>query len=220
LRQNALLCKIPIIALLGNAPATSLPENEEEMRKLVTATALSGSPILFLDNCKGHLKSSSLEALTTSPAMKFRLLGANKIIEAEHGITVFITTNRATFSPDLRRRTLIVPLFLEEVRPELRIIRRPLDDAAIIARRADVLAASLAFVREWEKQGFPKAKVLNQSFFAWSQVVGGILESVGYPSPCSPSQGFDGGDLELIQMEKLVNSMQLGRAYNVPIWSN
>jgi hypothetical protein len=68
---KTLLWKIPIIALQGRAPAGTTPEDEDEMRKLIGAAALSGSPVLLLDNVKGHLSSASLEALTTSPVTQF-----------------------------------------------------------------------------------------------------------------------------------------------------
>jgi hypothetical protein len=153
---KTLLCKIPIIAMLGSAPAGTVPKDEDEMRKFIASASLSGSPIFFLDNIKGHLNSASLEALTTSPVIQFRVLGKTKLQKAEHGLTVLMSANRATFSPDLRRRTFIIELFLEDVRPERRLIKHPLDDAGIINARADILASLWA----WSKPG-PRPAILK-----------------------------------------------------------
>jgi hypothetical protein len=210
---KTLLCKIPIIAILGNAPAGTIPKDEDEMRKLIAAAALGSSPTFFLDNVKGHLSSPSLESLATSPVIKFRTLGKTKMQEAEHGLTVFITANQATFSPDLRRRTLIIELFLEEVRAENRLIINPLHDAGIIQVRAKILGSFWALVREWERAGCPFAKQINQSFVAWNKVIGGIMETAGYVSP-TQFVATASGDVELLEMEKLVNEMVLGAAYD------
>jgi hypothetical protein len=212
---KTLLCKIPIIALLGYAPAGTVTEDEDEMRKLIGAAALSGSPILFLDNVKGLLNSPSLEALTTSPVTQFRLLGKNKLIEAEHGLTVFVTSNNASFSPDLRRRTLTVELFLSEVQSESRAIQHPLDDERLIQLQPQILGALWALVRHWAAKDFPKPKKINQSFGAWSQLIGGILECAGYvsPIPASASTAM-AGDRELIEMVKLVEHLVEEKAYS------
>jgi hypothetical protein len=210
---KTLLCKIPIIAIQGSAPATTVPNDEAEMRKLIGAIALSGSPVFFLDNIKGHLSSSALDALTTSPETEFRLLGQNKIIDAEHGLTVFLTGNHATSDPDLRRRTLIIELFMAESRPEDRIIQHPLDDAKLIEKRPEILGALWAFVRHWDTKGRPKPRYVNQSFLMWSEVVGGILEACGYEPPKPAPVGGSDGDRQLLDMEKLVQNLVIGTEY-------
>jgi hypothetical protein len=197
----------------GLAPAGTVPKDEDEMRKLVSSVALSGSSVFFLDNVKGHLNSASLEALTTSPVTQFRLLGQNKTVDAEHGLTVFLTGNHATFSSDLRRRTLIIELFMAASRPEERLIKAPLDDDKLIEKRPEILGALWAFVRCWDEQNRPKPKYVNQSFPNWSEIVGGILEAClcGIPKP-SPVGGL-GGDRELIEMEKLIEKLVVGTEY-------
>jgi hypothetical protein len=210
---KTLLCKIPIIAIQGVAPAGTVPKDEAEMRKLIGGIALSGSPVFFLDNVKGHLNSSSLEALTTSPTTEFRLLGQNKVIDAEHGLTVFITCNDATFSGDLRRRTLMIELFTADSRPENRPIKSPLDDAKLIEKRPEILGALWAFTRYWDEEGRPKPKYINQSFPNWSEIIGGILEACSYAVPTPSPIGASGGDRQLIEMEKLVENLVIGTEY-------
>jgi hypothetical protein len=211
---KTLLCKIPIIAVQGSAPAGTVPKNEEEMRKLIGAIALSGSPVFFLDNIKGHLSSASLDALTTSPVTQFRLLGQNKIVDAEHGLTVFLTGNHATFDPDLRRRTLIIELFMPHARPENRFINHPLDDAKLIEKRPAILGALWAFVYHWNSENRPKPSYVNQSFPNWSEVVGGILEACCYDVPKPAPIDGSSGDRQLLEMEKLVQILKLDTEYS------
>jgi hypothetical protein len=212
---KTLLCKIPIIAIQGSAPAGTVPKDEAEVRKLIGGIALPGSPVSFLDNVKGHLSSAALDALTTSPITQFRLLGENKIIDAEHGLTVFLTGNHATFDPDSRRRTIIIELFLPESRPEDRIIKHPLDDAKLIEKRPEILGALSAFVRHWDVKGRPKPDYINQSFPPWNEVVGGILAACGYNSPKPAPVGGSGGDRELIEMEEIVKNLDLDTEYDL-----
>jgi hypothetical protein len=212
--RKTLLCKIPIIAMQGLAPAGTVPKDNDEMRKLISGVALSGSSVFFLDNVKGHLNSESLEALTTSPFTQFRVLGQNKVIDVEHGLTVFLTGNNATSSSDLRRRTLIIELFMSESRPEDRAIKHPLDDEKLIEKRSEILGALLAFVRRWDSEGRPQPKYVNQSFPAWSVIVGGILEACLYDIPKPSPIGGSGGDRELIEMEKLVENLVHGTEYS------
>jgi hypothetical protein len=102
---KTLLAKLAIIPHLGYCPAGTVPKDEDDMRKRVFAVALADSPVLFLDNCKGHLSSAALEAFITSSMVSDRLLGASRMMTTEHYATVFVTGNAATYSPDFRRRS-------------------------------------------------------------------------------------------------------------------
>ena len=126
---KSLLAKLAMISRMGNAPTGCDPEDEQEIRKSIFASALAATPILFMDNVKKHLSSGSLEACMTASVLKGRVLGQSRGIEVQNNVTVFITGNGCTISPDLRRRLLIVELFLREARPEDRKIKNPLDDA-------------------------------------------------------------------------------------------
>jgi hypothetical protein len=204
---KTLLLKIAIIAVLGCAPVGTRPKDEDEMRKLIAAAATAGSPVFFLDNAKGHVSSPSLEALTTSPTIEFRFLGQTKLLQERHGLTIFITSNNATSSPDLRRRTFQIELFLQEIQPETRLIKKPLDDERLVELRPTILAALWSLVDHWTQKGQPPPKYPHQSFLAWSKVVSGILESCEYPAPCHTVSGGSHGDRDLLCMIALVAQM-------------
>lgn len=204
---KTLLAKLAVISRLCYCPCGTAPTEEAEWRKLIFSTALSRSPVLFIDNAKGHLKSAALEALATSPILQDRVLGQSRNETILHGLTVFITGNGVTISGDLRRRTLLIELFLEEARAEDRIIQKPLDDATILSLRPKILSALWALVRKWGEAGKPEAKITHSSFLPWSKIVGAILEGAGFCSPCSMPVLDTSGDPDQIDMEKLIGKL-------------
>jgi hypothetical protein len=180
---------------------------------LIFATALSGSPILFLDNVSGFLKSSSLEALITASTVRDRVLGESKIKEIPNNLTVIITGNSLGISPDLQRRSLLVELFLEESRSEDRRIKNPLDDARILEIRPKILSALWALVRCWKENGQPKPKTTNPAFLLWSEIIGGILENAGFFSPCLAPVLENSGDPDFRDMRQMVEKMNPGHEF-------
>ena len=164
---KTLAAKLGIIPALGYCPVGSAPKDEIERQKLIFATALSNSPILFLDNVSGYLKSPSLEALITSRTVKDRVLGESKIKEVANNLTVIITGNDLSISPDLHRRSLLVELFLEQARSEDRTIKNPLDDAKIAEVRPENIKCSLGVSAVLGENGRPKPKTTHQAFLAW-----------------------------------------------------
>jgi hypothetical protein len=204
---KTLLLKLAMIPLLGYAPTGSCPQDEAEMRKLILSTAISGSPVLFLDNIKGHISSGSLEALATSPVIKDRILGESRTVELLHGLTVYATGNDMTCSPDLRRRSLLIELRLDHVRAEDRVIRRPLDDVSILALRPKILGCLWAITKAWDQSGRPKAAIRHPSFLPWSDCVAGITENAKFASPCTTPLTDTSGDRVLADLQKLVELM-------------
>jgi hypothetical protein len=210
---KTLLISIAIVARLGYVPAGSAPDYEPEMRKILDSAIRDYSPILFLDNIKGHLNSGELEAALTSTMRRGRLLGSNNQFESENRTTVFITGNNATFSPDLRRRVLAIELFLPEAKPEDRVIRFPLDENRLLSLRPEILSALWALIRSWHQAGEPKAKTEHSTFRSWSLTIGGILEHAGFASPSLPSVIAAGGDTQTRDMEHLVAAMNPAHEY-------
>jgi hypothetical protein len=207
--------KLAIVPTLGYCPTGSLPAEEAEIRKNITTAVMATSPVLFYDNVKRHIRSGALEALTTSPVYRDRVLGANREINCFHGLTLFITGNGCTFTPDFRRRTLVVDLFLQHVRAEDRVIQNPLDDAKLLELRPQILAAMCALVRSWYKAGMPKPQSVQQNFLEWSLTINGILEHSHFMKLCETSSDASvGGDRDLLDMETLTKAMKPKYQYN------
>jgi hypothetical protein len=211
--RKTLLLSFGMVALLGFVPTGAAPKDENEMRKILDAAAEAGASILFLDNLKGHLNSGELEAFITSTVRRFRRLGTTNHSEAENLATVYLTAHFATFSPDLRRRLLVIELFLKEAKAEERIIEHYLNEEQLIALRERLLSIFWAIAKNWDQKGQPGGSICLPSFEEWSRVVGGMLENAGFVSPCSQAYLKTGGDTFTRDMELLVREMVPGTEY-------
>ena len=197
-----------IIPRAGYCPTGSAPKEEAEIRKLIFSTALSGSPLLFLDNVSGYLKSPALEALITSTIVRDRVLGESKNQDIANVMTTIITGNNLSLSSDMRRRALVVELFLEQARAEDRQIKNPLDDTKILNIRPQILSACWALVLSWNQKGRPNPKKTLQAFLGWSEIIGGILESADFASPCIIPELKNSGDKDFQDMKKMVERIK------------
>jgi hypothetical protein len=202
---KTLLARLAIVPRIGYTPTGSLPEQEEEVQKVIFSTAIAGSPVLFLDNIKRHTASGAIEGAMTAPFITGRILGRSQTLTIENMMTVFFTGNGATISPDLRRRVLHVELFLREARSEDRKINHPLDEQAIEGLRDAILSALWSITLAWDKAGRPLPRLKLKDYEPWSDVVCGILEHAGFASPCTRAPSSASGDRDTEEMEELVD---------------
>ena len=135
---KTLCAKLAVVPVLGQMPTMPLPEDENEMRKLIDSVSMEAAPVLFLDNIKRRLNSPTLEAFLTSQTWTGRVLGASKTFTVPTEATVFVTGNGCTVTPDLRRRSLFCELFLEQEKAEEKPIRRRLDTGPILELRPQI----------------------------------------------------------------------------------
>ena len=188
-----------------------MPEDEAEMRKTLLAVALDAKPVLFLDNVTEHLNSRALEAFMTATTYQGRILGSNRIAEYPYNTTVIITGNNATFSPSLRRRSMMVELFLPEAKFEDHKFNGRLELEDIQKRRAQLLAAKWALIRQWIDDGCPQVPTDYGQFnsaCSWYNQIAPILAYAGYgPFAAHPVNARSSGDLETKDMEELVKQM-------------
>jgi hypothetical protein len=204
---KTLLARLAIIPRIGFTPTGSLPEQEEEIQKRVFSAAVAGSPVFFLDNGKRHVSSGALESALTAPFIEGRILGKSQMLFVENMMTVFLTGNGATISPDLRRRVLHVDLFLREAKAEDRKINYPLDEPTIRDLRPAILSALWGITLDWAQEGRLPPKIKMNGCEPWSNVVAGILEHAGFASPCTPAPSSLSGDRDTEEMAKLAASM-------------
>jgi hypothetical protein len=203
---KTLLARLAIVPRIGLTPIGPLPEQEEEIQKLVFSTAIAGSPVLFLDNGKRHVSSGAIESAMTAPFIEGRILGRSQKRIVENMMTVFFTGNGATISPDLRRRVLHVELFLREAKAEDRVIEHPLDELTVNNLRPVILSALWSITLAWAKAGKPLPKLKMSGYEPWSDVVRAILEHAEFYSPRT-RRPTSSGDRDTEEMEKLVEVM-------------
>lgn len=197
----------------GAVAAESAPTDETEWQKKLLSAVMGGRRLLLLDNLKGFLNSPSLEAYTTSSKYGGRILGVSKEFEGEACATVLVTGNRLNISPDMRRRSLVVELFMHELRAEDRTFKRRLDDPALIALRPTLLAACWALVRSWDAAGRPVSSRMNSSFPRWCDVIGGVVEHAGFACPTAPAEIDGMGDTDTRDIGKLAAEIVPGTRY-------
>jgi hypothetical protein len=180
-----------------------LKDNTETAKELLTAI-IEARPYILFDNCKKHLDSPYLEAFATSTFWRGRILGVSKSFCGKNNMTVLLTGNGCTVSPDLRRRSLFIELFMEQERAEDRHFQRVLDDAALLVIRHDILAALWTMVCEWDIAGRPKPSRTHSSFPRWAEIVGGIVEVAGYGCPLGSQEIQSAADIDGADMRQLV----------------
>jgi hypothetical protein len=188
----------------GEAKIDSALDDQNETKKELLAAVIEARPYIFFDNVKGHLNSQPLEAFTTSTRWSGRILGLSKTFSGENLTTVFVTGNGCTVSPDMRRRSLFVELFMPEERAEDRFFKRELDQSVLLKLRPRILAALWAFVREWDRAGRPEPSRSHSAFPAWSRIIGGIVEHAGYACPFEHGEIEAAADVDGGDMRKLV----------------
>jgi hypothetical protein len=204
----ATMCLAPTY---GDISATMVPEEitDVELEKRLLAIALSGKPYMLLDNWKGHLQSAALEGFLTKMQVEGRLLGENIMAEVHKSTLVFVTANTVKVSPDMRRRSLFVDLFVEEVQPETRQFDRWIDDMEIAEGREILLGCLWSIIQNWAEAGCPRSNVKHGTFRQWGDIIGGICEHIGLPSPLSPPKLREPADRDLGPFQRmLVKAME------------
>ena len=205
----AILCGAPY----RETPVETAPREESEWSKKLLSGVIAGRKLILLDNLKGHLNSPALEAYTTSSHFSGRILGVSKEFQGEAGATVLITGNSLTISPDLRRRSLFVELFLQELRAEDREFRRTLDAVELVKLRPAILSALWSLVSAWDTAGRPKSSRMNSSFPRWADTIAGIVEFAGYGCPTAQAEIEGMGDTDTSDFSSLAALMQPGQLY-------
>jgi hypothetical protein len=201
---KTLLAICAITPTHGEAKIDSKLDDQTETKKELLAAVIEARPYVLFDNIKGHLNSPALEGFTTSTRFSGRILGVSRTFSGQNIMTVFITGNGCTVSPDMRRRSLFVELRMEEEHAEERVFERELDQKVLLDLRPHILAALWAFVREWDKAGRRNPSRTHNAFPEWSRTIGGIVEFAGYRCPFEIAEIDDAADLDGADMHELV----------------
>jgi hypothetical protein len=204
---KTLVVKVIVVPILGKFEAGVKPGNEEELRKALLGVVMQGRNCIILDNLKEHLDSPSLEAFLTSTNWTDRILGSNKNFSGEKNTVVFATGNACTVSPDMRRRSLFVTLFMREERAEARQFNCSLDVSYLLEKRADILNAQWTLINAWNAAGRPPGSKTHSSFPEWTKTIAAIIEHAGYPSPAEIPAVDCSADRDGNDMRKLVNAL-------------
>lgn len=201
----------------GRALPHMAKTNEEEMRKRVLSLAVSGDPIVLLDNIEGLLDSQVLAGAITSMVVQDRRLGVTEMVPMPMRALWLVTANNLTLSNELVGRALHVRLETSLENPETRtdLKYNPLIPH-VHRERPKLASAVLTVLRAYFAAGCPDQHVSAWgSFEQWSRIVRGALVWAGMPDPIGGRKELtETGDSEtgtlervLIEWEKLDKPM-------------
>ncbi len=185
-------CSNVAYLLYSGRPVSGAPtgkDGDDELRKRITASLLSGARFFHLANMKGHINLPCLEAATDNTGVwEDRLLGVSKALVLSNEMEFSITANNATWEPDIERRCRRISLCLTPDNVNGHKYRHPLLDLWIKRHRDDLLSAVNAMVSHWVRQGCPHGPLAFSSFPEWGHIVGGIFHACGLSDPCQPNE--------------------------------
>jgi hypothetical protein len=186
-----------VISLIGTGRSAAIMSQSwenEEFRKRVLALALSGTPLILLDNLSGVLGSDVLAAALTATEWEDRLLGFSKVVRAPLRAVWLFTGNNLSFKKTLGRR--MVPIYLDALveHPEDRrdFVVPDLLSWVLMARPA-LVSATLTVLRFHCVGGRPRHEGPRMgSFEAWDDLVRGACMGLGLADPAQANDPLIG----------------------------
>jgi len=191
---------ISIVTTGGPCEARTLPDSEDEIRKMLTAELMKGRPIILLDNANAQkqLHSSALASVLTSVRWTDRKLGESSMASLSNHALWLMTANNPNLHLEITRRCVRVRIDPRVDRPWKRTgFKHP--DLAVWAKqnRSALVHAMLTLIRAWTVAGKPRHPTRLGSFETWSTTMGGILEVAGIPGfLASQDQFYEAADVE------------------------
>lgn len=165
------------------AAMAGAPKDEEEWRKMITATLMHGAAVVVIDNVDVPLASGSLSRAITAGEWRDRILGRSEMVTLPHRAAWVATGNNLRLRGDLARRSYWIRMNAQVAQPWRRTQFRHSDLLGWVApHRGEILGALLTLGRAWFAAGQPRADVPPLGGFeAWSRVLGGVLSVAGVP---------------------------------------
>jgi DNA primase len=180
---KGLLANIVAIVTTGmSCESRTLPEDEDEIRKMITAELLRARQIVLLDNAddRKKLHSPSLASVLTTDRWTDRLLGVSAMASVPNQALWMMTANNPNLDLELTRRCIRVRIDPRLDRPWMRTeFRHPDLHRWVKANRGPLVHAALTLVLAWIANGRHMNQKRLGNFEGWSELVGGILEVAG-----------------------------------------
>jgi putative DNA primase/helicase len=171
------------IAIGERCPVISLTrDNPEENAKVLSAAALSGQPIIAIDNFTGVLMGDFLCQLIERPMPQVRPLGKSELVTIPNNHCVMANGNNVTTGADAVRRVVQTALDANREDPTTRVFtHNPV--AEVLANRGKYIAAVLTMARAYRVAGSPGKLPPRHSFNEWSDTVRSCLVWLNWPDP-------------------------------------
>jgi len=206
---KSLLAYMTLAHVYGSPGNSAIPPKEEEMVKVLDATAQSRSPYLWFDDSPPALYSKALNKFILAAKHEGRILGTPYTFEEPAVTQVLLTGNGLIIERDLERRAMICELFeageIEDREFPLEITPEFLRTDAV---RSRLLAACWAVVREWTANECHQSSKRKNSFEAWSGDIAGMLACLGVQADVlGKPELAQGGDVESDQFRELLMAL-------------
>lgn len=182
---KGLLASLIGIVTNGSAPeGRTLPEDEDDIRKMITAELVTGRPIVLIDNLNERrvLDSSALASVVTQTTWTDRVLGITKMLSLENHAMWLMTGNNPQLSNEMSRRCIRIRIDPRIDMPWLRDgFKHPVVSDWAKANRSALVHAALVLIQAWIAAGKPLHDRRLGSFEKWSEVMGGLLDVAEIP---------------------------------------
>ena len=182
--KGLLASLISIVTTGSVAEGRTVPESEDEIRKMITAELITGRPIILLDNLseKRKLDSAAVASVVTVPWWTDRLLGVSEMLTLRNNALWLITGNNPRLSDELSRRCIRLRI---DPRIDMPWLRSGFKHPQILEwareNRSALVHAALTLIQAWIAAGRPLHATRLGSFESWSEVMGGVLQVAGIP---------------------------------------
>ncbi len=185
---KTLLCDAIGVIASGRAMVRSpYVADDDEIRKRITAHALSSDQLVLIDNVPtgGSVGWPSLDSALTGERWKDRVLSTSENADLRINIVWYVTGNNLSIKGDLARRSLRVRLESAHERPEERSgFRHSPLLPWLRSRRPELAAHALTLLRGYLLAGRPSQGLTSfGSFEAWSSVVREAIVWAGLRDP-------------------------------------
>lgn len=173
---KSLLTDIVAVLMTGRGmPRTVYTDDDDEMRKRITAVALAGDTLMLIDNVDVPFGGASLDAMLTAMSWRDRILGVSGMTAELPLFTCwFGSGNNTVFRGDITRRIIPSRLETKLEKPEERTGFRIEGELPqhVRERRGELVAAALTILRAHAVAGRPDGGLIPMaSFEAWSKVI-------------------------------------------------
>lgn len=184
---KSLLADMPATIAHGHVPSRRpWTDNEEELRKGLTASLLAGDRSLLFDNVPegNKVRSNILSGFLTASIITDRRLGATENLRLANEAVISGSGNNITPTGDLARRSLVIRLDANMSRADLK--RREFEiknlPAYVAEHRVELLMALLTILRGCQQSGYVGPTPLP-SFERWSELVRNAVLWLGMEDP-------------------------------------
>ena len=186
----------------------SMPRDDDEFRKRITALAVAGEPLILIDNIAGAFGSPSLDAALTATSWSDRILGQTAMATAVPLYAVWYGTgNNVVLVGDTARRVVHIRLESPLENPEERADFRHTDLLAWVREeRPRLTAAAVTVLAAFCAAGRPDMRLTPWgSFEGWSNLVRQAVAWIGLPDPgATRAELTTQADREAVALRQLI----------------